>query len=77
MIALQDHAVEAFQRFSQYIPNLLGSRTIVGPLDSAEARGLVIGAAAADKVKFEPAVVEALLSAPSVRQGDGVHPSFR
>jgi hypothetical protein len=76
VIGLQEHAVESFRRFSQYIPNLLGSRVTLGAMDSDEARELVERIAEVDKVRFERAVVDALVRAPAARAGDGVHPYF-
>jgi hypothetical protein len=76
IIALQEHALEGFRRFEQYIPNLLGSRVDLGPLDPAEAKELVVRAGAEKGVVFETAVVDAIVSAPAALYKGGVHPFF-
>jgi len=76
IIALQDHALAGFRRFEQYIPNLLGSRVELGPVDAAAAKELVARAAAEKGVVFEPAVVDALVSAPAAAYKGGIHPFF-
>jgi hypothetical protein len=76
VIALQDHAVFAFGRLEQYVPNLLGSHVSLGPLDEAAARELVAGTGQEKGLQFEPAVIDALVTAPIVAYKGGVHPFY-
>ncbi len=76
VISLQDHGVKAFERFSQYIPNLLGFRVVLGPISQQAAREAFEREAARKGLEIEPSVVEALLQCPTVMLRDGVHPFF-
>jgi hypothetical protein len=73
VISVQDHAVPAFERFGQHIPNLLGSALVLPPLSREAARAVVRNRIA----EIEPAALEALIAAPVVaREPDQVHPFF-
>lgn len=76
VIALQEHAIEAFRRFEQYVPNLMGFHVRLGPLYPAEAKELVARAAAEHGVAFEPALVDALVGAPAAECQGGARPFF-
>jgi hypothetical protein len=76
VVALQEYAVPAFQRLEQYVPNLLGSRVKLGPLETAAGRELVTGAGEEQGIRFEPAVIEALVTAPTASFEGGIHPFF-
>jgi len=76
VIAFQDYAVDAFQRLAQYIPNLMGCRVELGPLEESAARLLVAGTGSEDGVRFEPAAIDALVRAPAAQYQGGVHPFY-
>jgi conflict system STAND superfamily ATPase len=76
VLALQDHAVDAFQRLEQYIPNLMGCNLRLGPLQEADARLVVTGTGHEEGVQFEPSVVDALVKAPAAQYQGGVHPFY-
>lgn len=76
VLVLQDHALSAFHRLEPYIPNLMGYRMRLGPLEEAGARLLVTGTGHEEGVQFEPAVVDALVKAPAAQYQGGVHPFY-
>jgi hypothetical protein len=82
VIGLQDHAVPAFERLGQHIPNLLGFRVVLPPLSLEAARHAVLAEARTYELEVEPAALEALTTAlvvaPEGRAGEEkrVHPFF-
>lgn len=72
VIGLQAHAVPAFERLGQHIPNLFGFQ-IVLPLMSVEAaRDAVLSEARAFSLEAEPAALDKLTTALAVAPGAGV-----
>ena len=76
VVALQNHSVKPFERFSQCIPNLLGHRLSLAPLTPGAARDAVRAEAARRGMEVEPDVVEALIACQAAAFKDGVHPFF-
>jgi len=77
VIGLQEHALSAFERLKQHIPNLLGFRVSLPALDIQAAGEAVIAEARRIELDVEPAAVEALVTAPAVAVEPGkVHPFF-
>lgn len=66
VVGLPDHAVPAFGRLNQYIPNLLGFRVQLGPLSAEAARETVESEARSRGMEVEPAAMDALLSASTL-----------
>jgi hypothetical protein len=77
VIGLQQHAIPAFERLKQHIPNLLGFRVDVPPLDIEAAREAVTAEARRIELEVEPAALDALVTAPVVTVAPGkVHPFY-
>ena len=82
VIALQTPSVTAFERLSQYIPNLMGFTINLPPLTSEAAKDLIRGTAARAGIEIEPAAVDLLLATPiaavkaDADRPAGVHPLF-
>ena len=66
VIGLQDHAIPAFERLRQHIPNLLGFHTVLQPITMQAARDAVLAEARAIELEVEPEALEALVTAPVV-----------
>ena len=77
VIGIQNHAIPAFERLRQHIPNLLGFGVQLTPLSVDAAKEAVTNEAQQAKLAVEPAVLEALVSAPVVLSGENrIHPFF-
>jgi len=85
VIGLQAHALPAFERLGQHIPNLLGFQIVLPPMSIEAARDAVLSEARAFSLEVEPAALDKLTSALVVGPGDGassqnegkgVHPFF-
>ncbi len=78
VIGLHSHAIPAFERLNQHVPNLLGFHIQLRPLTAQAAEQAIRREAATHLVEeIEPAVLEALLTAPVLtRQVNMVHPFF-
>ena len=81
VIGLQEHAVPAFERLEQHIPNLMGFRLLLGDLSADAAREAVIAEATAQGMEVEPVVTDALLasrvvSRAAARGAGRAHPFF-
>lgn len=77
VVAIQDHAVPAFERFGQHIPNLLGYQVRLGDISATAGRAAVIVEARALGMDVEPAVLDLLLASPVVARNVGrAHPFF-
>jgi hypothetical protein len=77
VFGLQEHAIPAFERLNQHIPNLLGYRVLLQPLTVEAAREAIPLEASRIKLEVEPAAVEALVSSPVVvTRENGIHPFF-
>jgi hypothetical protein len=77
VIGLQEHAIPAFERLKQHIPNLLGYQVRLQPLTVEAAREAVPLEAARIELEVEPAALEALVSSPiTVLKGNAIHPFF-
>lgn len=76
VIAMHRHALPAFSRLAQYIPNLLGYQLALGPLDASVARELVRLEGARRGIAVEPSVAGLLVAAPISRVPDGIHPFY-
>ena len=74
LFGLQDHAIDAFRRYQQLIPNLFGGWIRLGPLSREDAATWMRLEAERRSLIPEPAAVEALVSAPAASVGEGVHP---
>jgi len=76
VIALQTPSITAFERLSQYIPNLMGYTIELPPLSPEAAKDVVRKTAAQAGIAMEDAAVDQLVTAPTVIAGAGVHPLF-
>jgi hypothetical protein len=82
VIGMQQHAIPAFGRLEQYIPNLLGYQIRLAPLGVETAREIVMAEARSAGLEVEPAALEALTTAPVLNTGvvkmgeDRIHPLF-
>ena len=77
VIALQDHAIPAFERLGQYIANLLGFQIVLPLLDLEAAKQAVVSQASELNLEVEPAALDALTTAPVVApEAAKVHPFF-
>jgi hypothetical protein len=77
VIGLQEHALLAFERLDQHIPNLLGFRVQLPPLTVEAAREAVISEARGMGLEVEPAALDALTSTPVVvPEPNKVNPFF-
>ena len=82
VIGLQTPSVKAFERLSQYVPNLMGYTIKLRPLTEDAARELVARTAAAAGIEVEPAAADLLVAAPVAMiattpdHPSGVHPLF-
>jgi hypothetical protein len=83
VIGLQEYALPAFERLGQHIPNLLGFQIRLPPLSVEAAREAVLSEARGVGLEVEPAVLDALTSAPvtvvpakSPSDEKKVHPFF-
>jgi hypothetical protein len=76
VVAIHQHALMAFERLSQSIPNLLGYRVPLPPLSAETAREVVAGMAEEEGLALEPGVAEALTAALVAAFKGGVHPYF-
>jgi hypothetical protein len=74
VIALNEASVPAFERLSQYIPNLLGCRLALQPLSLDAAREMVRTEAARRGMEAEPGVTESLVNCTTVAFAGGVRP---
>jgi hypothetical protein len=72
VIGLQAHAVPAFERLGQHIPNLLGFHVVLPLLSLEAARDAVLSEARGYVIDVEPAALDELTTAPVVASGDGV-----
>lgn len=66
VIGLQEHAIPAFERMRQHIPNLLGFHTVLQPIAMQAARDAVLAEARAIELEVEPEALDALVTAPMV-----------
>ena len=64
------------QRLEQYVPSLLRFEMRLRPLEATEAREAVTRTGEAQSIGFEPAAVEALVTAPVAAFEEGVHPFY-
>jgi hypothetical protein len=77
VIGLQNHAVPAFERLGQHIPNLLGYQVVLAPLSLEAAREAVLSEARAIELEVEPAALGALTTALVVApEQKRIHPFF-
>ena len=78
VIGLHAHAIPAFERLNQHVPNLLGFHIQLQPLTvEAAEQAIRLEAASRSMEEVEPAALEALLAAPVLtRQVNRVHPFF-
>jgi hypothetical protein len=77
VFALQEHAIPAFERLQQHIPNLLGYQIQLQPLTVQAAREAIPLEASRMDLEVEPAALEALVSSPvMVAKENGIHPFF-
>ena len=76
VIAMQEHAEPELRRLEQYIPSLFAFEMKLGPLNPAGAKEVVTQAGEAAGIVFEPAAVEALVSASAAALEKGVHPFY-
>ncbi|MDP9053069.1 MAG: hypothetical protein M3N93_02010 [Acidobacteriota bacterium] len=77
VIGLQEHALPAFERLGQYIPNLLGFHVQLTPLTSAAAKEAVTADAKYRGMEIEPEALEALVSARVVAAAENqIHPFY-
>jgi hypothetical protein len=78
VIGLHAHSIPPFERLQQHVPNLLGYHIRLQPLTPEVAEEAVRREAASRLIEeIEPAVMEALLTAPAIARQDGrVHPFF-
>jgi hypothetical protein len=77
VIGLQEHAIPAFERLKQHIPNLLGFPVRLAALEIEDAREAVIAEARRIELEVEPAALEALVTATVVASAPGkAHPFF-
>jgi hypothetical protein len=82
VIGIQDHALPAFERLGQHIPNLLGFQIVLPLLSLEAARHAVLAEARTFDLEVEPAALEALTTAlvvaPEGSAGEEkrVHPFF-
>ena len=72
VLGLQEHAIPFFERLEAHIPNLLGFRVQLEPLNIDAAREAVAAEASGRDMQVEPAALEALLNAPVVAGAQGV-----
>ncbi len=82
VIGLQNHAIPAFERLRQYIPNLLGFHVQLKPITIEAAKQATLAEARRAGVEVDPAALESIVSAP-VMLADGpatddnaIHPFF-
>ncbi len=78
VIGLQHHAIPAFDRMGQHIPNLLGYRIVLPPISAEDARAAVLAEARTLELEVEPEALEALVTAPIVvrpQAGPGENPA--
>jgi len=76
VIAIDQLAIPALERFSQLIPNLFGYKVTLSPL-SPDAAGEVVARMAEERgLSFEPDAARALIAAPAAAFNGGVHPYF-
>jgi conflict system STAND superfamily ATPase len=73
VIGLQNHAIPAFERLRQYIPNLLGFQVQLRPITIEAAKQATLAEARRIGVEADPAALESIVSAP-VMLADG-HPA--
>ena len=76
VVVVDDGSLLRLERFAPYVPNLLGHRIVLGPIDEAGARALMQTRAAAAMMAVEAPAMQALLGHSSVRYGNGYHPFF-
>jgi hypothetical protein len=77
VIGIQHHAIPAFERLRQHIPNLLGFRVQLTPLSVDAAKETVVTEARRFNLEAEPEALEALLAAPMILAGENrIHPFF-
>lgn len=81
VIGFQSSAKPAFERLSQYIPNLMGFAITLPPLTREAGAQLLRQSAAAQDLEIEPAAIDQILAAPSVNVNNadgshGVHPLY-
>jgi hypothetical protein len=77
VIGMQTHALGAFERLKQHVPNLLANHTRLDLLSRDVAREIVECEARFRLLEVTPEVMEALVTAPvALRNNDRVHPFF-
>jgi hypothetical protein len=77
VVGMQAHALPAFERLKQNIPNLLGNHIQLQALTREAAMEAIEREARAHDLEVAPAAIEALVSAPiALRSTDRVHPFF-
>lgn len=82
VIALQTSSIGAFERLSQYVPNLMGFTIQLPPLTSEAAKDLVGRIARRAGIEVEPAALDQLVASPTVVVAEsagqplGVQPLF-
>ncbi len=72
VLVVAEDSVKQFERFSQYIPNLLGYRLSLQPVTIEAARELVFNEAERRSVEVEPGVVKDLTNCSTVAWKGGV-----
>ena len=77
VIGLQDHAVPAFDRLDQHIPNLRGFEIRLKPISVEAAREIVLAESDRASLTVEPAALETILTCPVIRSDEAlIHPFF-
>jgi len=76
IMGLQAHAIPAFERLKQHVPNLMGYHMELQPLTPEAAAEAVRREAASRALEADSAAIEALLTSPAIVRPGGVHPFF-
>jgi hypothetical protein len=77
VVGMQAHALPAFERLKEHVPNLLGNHVRLEPLSKEAAQEAIVAEARAFDLEVTPDAIEALVSAPVVLRNSGrVHPFF-
>ena len=74
LFGLQNHALEAFGRLQQVIPNLLGSHIQLQPLRRDDVGQWVRREAERRRLELQPGVEQALLAGQTAASAGGIHP---
>jgi|GEM_PF-4367010 len=77
VIGIQAHAIPAFERLRQHVPNLLGYHIQLQPLTPEAGAEMAKLVATSRSMEIEPAAVAELLQEPVIARQEGtVHPFF-